>query len=560
MIGQLTRIWNSLSTPQRISLIAVPAILCAIAFGLLRWKHESDFRPLYTSLAVEDAAAVTQKIREAGIEYRLDETGSAVLVPVSRLPEARLALAGAGLPHTGRIGFELFDRANLGASDFAEQVNYRRALEGELERTVATLSEIEQARIHLTFAKESVFLDARQPAKATVVLRLKRASRIQTSNVTAIANLVASAVDGLAPESVAIVDGDGHLLNRPSPSEDPEAKLAEANLDYRHQIESEMLAKINASLEPLLGAGRFRAGLNAECDFTTTEENDEAFDSTKSAILQSQTTEESTTGTASGGTPGTAANLPQAAVRSTPGTSGIVRKTSNTSYQPGKTVRHTISPKGTVRRISTAVLIDQNVQWEGIGIKSHKKFVPPAADVIKGVRDIIASITGFNEQRGDQITVETVPFESTMAAEPPPAAPASKPASSFDFKQPLVIGVAAVALLLAIGMVFLLKRRPVSSRVAVSGAAALPASAAVEQGLSAPPPESHGDLEQQMADNQAEQAQIEAEAIGRIKLPANTRKTEVLVKHIREAVQKDPLNAANVLRTWVSDIEARRTS
>src|SRR5207237_5476145 len=151
-------------------------LVCAAGLGLVRWMHESDFRTLYPSLAPEDASAVTQKIREAGIAYRLDETGATVMVPSARLAEARLALAGAGMPHSGRIGFELFDRANLGASDFTEQVNYRRALEGELERTVATLTEIDQARIHITFAKESVFLDSRQQAKATVVLRLRRAS------------------------------------------------------------------------------------------------------------------------------------------------------------------------------------------------------------------------------------------------------------------------------------------------------------------------------------------------------------------------------------------------
>jgi flagellar M-ring protein FliF len=167
---QLTRIWNSLSIAQRTSLIVVPLVVCAMAFGLVRWMHENDFRTLYTALAPEDASAVTQKIREAGIEYRLDETGSTITVPSARLAEARLALAGAGLPRTGRIGFELFDKANLGASDFTEQVNYRRALEGELERTVATLTEVDQARIHLTFAKESVFLDARQPANPPALL------------------------------------------------------------------------------------------------------------------------------------------------------------------------------------------------------------------------------------------------------------------------------------------------------------------------------------------------------------------------------------------------------
>ncbi len=159
------------------------------------------------------------------------------------MPDWRVA--GAGLPRTGRIGFELFDRTNLGASDFAEQINYRRALEGELERTVATLSEVEQARIHITFAKESVFLDARQPSKATVVLRLKRMAQLPQSSVVAVANLVAGAVDGLAPEAVAIIDSSGRLLSRPQVQGDGEAQLAEANLDYRRQVESELLTKIN---------------------------------------------------------------------------------------------------------------------------------------------------------------------------------------------------------------------------------------------------------------------------------------------------------------------------
>src|SRR5665213_105182 len=290
-MNQLARIWNSMSIAQRISLAVVPALLFAAVFGLAHWKHESDFRSLYSSLAPEDASALTQKMREAGIEYRLDETGSTILVPSSRIAEARLALAGAGLPRTGRIGFELFDRSNLGASDFTEQVNYRRALEGELERTVATLSEIEQARIHITFAKESVFLDAREPAKATVVLKLRRAGALQQSSVVAIANIVGSAVDGLTPQAVAIIDSAGRLLNRPRVSDGNDASSADANFDYRHQIEADMTARINSALDPLLGSGRFRTGINVDCDFSSSEESAETYDSTKSAILQSQATE-----------------------------------------------------------------------------------------------------------------------------------------------------------------------------------------------------------------------------------------------------------------------------
>src|SRR5580698_2698134 len=286
-MNQLARIWASLSRNQQISLILVPVLVCSAVFGLTKWKHDSDFRVLYSSLAPEDASAVTQKIREAGIEYRLDETGATVLVPSGRIADARMALAGAGLPKTGRIGFELFDRANLGASDFAEQVNYRRALEGELERTVGTLSEVDQARIHITFAKDSVFLDARQPSKATVVLRLKRVAQLPQPSVVAIANLVASAVEGLSPESVAIIDANGRLLSRPRVSGDSDAQLAEANLDYRRQVESELLTKINTELGPLLGPERFHASVSADCDFSSSEENEETVDPAKSALLTS---------------------------------------------------------------------------------------------------------------------------------------------------------------------------------------------------------------------------------------------------------------------------------
>src|ERR1700722_6043694 len=374
-MNQLAKIWASLSRSQQISLILVPVIACSIVFGLLRWKHDSDFRVLYSALAPEDAAAVTQKIREAGIEFKLDETGATVQVPSSRLADARLALAGAGLPRTGRIGFELFDRSNLGASDFAEQVNYRR----ELERTVATLSEVDQARIHVTFAKESVFLDARQPSKATVVLRLKRSVQLSQPSVIAIANLIASAVDGLAPEAVAIIDSSGRLLNRPAVQGDGEARLAEANLDYRRQVESEMLTKINLALVPLLGPDRFHASVNAECDFTSSEENDESVDAAKSVVLTSQTTEESSGAGIAGGTPGTASNLPRPTARATTSGSGLLRRTENVTYQPSRMVKHTISPKGTVRRLSTAILVDQTIRWDGAGARAKKTLVPPSA-------------------------------------------------------------------------------------------------------------------------------------------------------------------------------------
>ena len=563
-MNQLIKIWSALSRGQRISLVVVPLLVLAAVLGLSKWRHESDFRVLYSSLAPEDASAVTRKIREAGIEFRLDETGATVLVPSEHLADSRLALAGAGLPRTGRIGFELFDRNNLGASDFAEQVNYRRALEGELERTVATLSEVDQARIHITFAKDSVFLDTRQPSKATVVLRLKRSAQLPQSSVSAVANLVASAVEGLGPESVAIIDSSGRLLNRPRPMGDSDAQLAETNLDYQHQKESELLTKINLALGPLLGPERFRASVNVDCDFSSSEQNDEIIDPDRSAMITSQTTEESGGGSAAGGTPGTASNLPHPTARSsTGGAGGVVRRTENVSYQPSRTVKRTVSPKGSIRRISTAILVDQPYRWEGTGAKAKKIVTPPTAQTLKGVHDIVAGITGFTETRGDQITIETLPFESTVEAEPPlpPSAPARQGPAKFDFKQPVVMGAAVLIVLLLAALAFVLMRRG-APKITATTAQAI---ATGEQTKGAPQVTgsttgSMGErVGQQIADNEARQAQLESEALNRIRLPDNSKKTDVLVKHIRESVTKDPVNVTNVLRTWISDLDTKRT-
>lgn len=557
-MNQLATIWKSLTRGQQISIVVVPMLICAAAWGLLRWKHESDFRTLYSALAPEDAAAVIQKVRESGIEYRLDETGTAVMVPSEHLADARLALAGAGLPKSGRIGFELFDRTNLGASDFAEQVNYRRALEGELERTVATLSEVDQARIHITFARDSVFLDSRQPSKATVVLRLKRSARLPQPSVTAIANLVASAVDGLDPEAVAIIDSEGRLLNRPRAQGDSDAEVAAANLDYRGQVESELLAKINTALGALLGPDRFHASVSAECDFSTSEENEESLDPSKSVVLSSQTTEETSGGLMAGGTPGTASNLPQPTARASTGSSRLSRRSESASYQPSRIVRHTVSPKGSIRKISAAVLLDQGIRWEGAGAKAKKILLPPSPEVLKGVHDIVSGIIGYSEQRGDQIIVETLPFENTLEAEPPaqPTAPVKQAEPRFDFKQPVILGGAGLFVLLTAALAFLLLRRKPAAASAEDTSATAIAGGEAAAGKDGNRPSIDQQIQDQLSENEAQRAQLEEEALSRIKLPVNTKKTEALVKHIRESVHKDPVNVTNVLRSWIAENEA----
>src|SRR3984893_6683442 len=185
----MKRLLDSLTWKQILSIVLIAGGVIAGLISLARWNRERDFRPLYSSLSPEDAAAVLAKVREGGTEFRLSENGSSVLVPSAKVAELRLQLAAAGIPKSGRIGFELFDKTNFGASDFAEQVNYHRALEGELERSVMSIAAVEQARIHITLAKESVFLESRQPAKASVLVKLRPGMQLTGQNIAAICQL-----------------------------------------------------------------------------------------------------------------------------------------------------------------------------------------------------------------------------------------------------------------------------------------------------------------------------------------------------------------------------------
>src|ERR1700676_5020998 len=193
-----------LSSPSAQQLTAI--VICAIAVGggmmwFSRWQRESGLRPLYTSLAPEDATSMVQKLKEGGVDYRVTDNGTTLLVPEDKVPELRLEMAGLGLPQKGRIGFEIFDKTNFGVTDFAEHVNYRRAVEGELERSVMALSEVEQARVHITFPKESVFSEAQQPAKASVLIKIRPGASLPETSIPAITHLISSAVEGLGPEA-----------------------------------------------------------------------------------------------------------------------------------------------------------------------------------------------------------------------------------------------------------------------------------------------------------------------------------------------------------------------
>src|SRR5579862_4529705 len=427
---QFRKLFSNLSAMQLVTIFATALAVGGGLFAFVQWKRESDFRPLYTTLASEDAGAVVQKLKEGGIEYRISDSGSTVLVPSAKLSEMRLEMASAGLPKSGRIGFELFDKTNFGATEFVEHINYRRALEGELERTVMSLAEVEQARVHVTFPKESVYLESRQAAKASVVVRIRPGAHLVPQNVVAIEHLLASAVEGLAPESVSVLDVSGHLLSRVHSAVAADGgESSDRLLETRQNIEKDLVSKINSTLEPLLGPEKFRAGAAVECDFSSAEQSEEIFDPTRSVMVSSQKSEDTSSSGGSsggaGGVPGTAANLPRPPAKSATTMAGTSRRTESVTYQSSRTVRRTRMPDGTVKKMSLSVLVDQAAHWEGQGKEMHRVIDQVAPEKLKSIRDLVAAATGFSAERGDQLIVESLPFESTLNLEPPlPPGPA----------------------------------------------------------------------------------------------------------------------------------------
>jgi len=249
-------------------------------------------------------------------------------------------------PRTAVSGSNCSTR-HLGTTDFAEQVNFRRAVEGELERSFMAISEVEKARVHVTFAKDSVFVESRQPAKASVMLKLRPGGELSSQNIQGITHLAASAVEGLQPENVSVLDMNGSLLNRPRRALDEDgAGSSDARLEYRQSVERDLLIKIRATLDPLLGSDRYRAGVTAEVDFTSGEQSEETFEPDKSVMLTSQKTEDvSGAAAAGGGVPGTASNLPRPVERTTSTRGSTARRTENVTYQTSASLNVSPSPR-----------------------------------------------------------------------------------------------------------------------------------------------------------------------------------------------------------------------
>ncbi|GBD96501.1 MAG TPA: flagellar M-ring protein FliF [Nitrospirae bacterium] len=398
---------------KKIAILAVMVISIAGLLLLFAWIQKADYQVLYSNLSEEDAGRIVQELSGKRIPYRIGP-GGAVLVSSDRVYDLRLQLAAEGLPQGGGVGFEIFDNASFTTSEFVQKLNFRRALEGELSRTIRALAGVQQSRVHLVMPDKSVFAfqDSKSEATAAVFVTLQRGKKLSRREVEGIVHLVSSSVEDLVPGNITVIDNKGELLSKPS--DDSMMSLSGTQMEYSHNFEQNMMSRIVSILEPVIGRNKVKARVSAEFDFTRSERTEEIYDPEGVVVRSEQKSSEKTiSGLTGGGIPGAASNLPGgAAQRSSSSRGQSQRQDEMINYETSKTVTRTVESPVTLQRLTVAILIDGILQSRQGSAKDAEQYITRSEEDVKYYEDIVRKTIGFTEERGDEISVTVMPFEA----------------------------------------------------------------------------------------------------------------------------------------------------
>jgi flagellar M-ring protein FliF len=429
--------FGRLQPRQKLAAMLVLAFAISLLVGAWLWTKEPPYSVLFANLSEKDGGQIIAALQQQNVPYKYSEGGGAILVPGTMVHDARLRLASQGLPRGGLVGFELMENQKLGISQFAEQINYQRGLEGELARSIQSLAAVRGARVHLAIPKQTAFLRDEQKPSASVLVNLYAGRVLEASQVAGIVHLVSSSVPQLNPVHVSVIDQDGNLISQ---QQDPlkNAGLDPTQLKFVREIEQAYIKRIEDILAPMLGSGNVRARVTADVDFSQSELVAETYKpnpNPDTAIRSLQTAESTTNSPDAIGVPGALTNQPPVpatapltspAVPGTPGTTGAtttstgtstgtanrlplsISKNATTNYEVDKTVRHTKGVPGSIRRLSVAVVLNHKRPLDKDG-KPGKAVALSAAE-IKQVNDIVREAMGFSQARGDTLNVANAPF------------------------------------------------------------------------------------------------------------------------------------------------------
>lgn len=416
---QLKAVVGSMTPAKMFTLLVLISITIAGFALLITWSGDPDFQPLYSNLAPDDAGAILTRLKEKKIPYKVSANRDSILVPSDQLYEIRLELASQGLPLGSGVGFEIFDNAKLGMTEFVQNVNFQRALQGELSRTINRFDEVRGSRVHIVMGSKSLFVEDEEPATASVILKLAPGKALGKGQVQAIVHLVSSSVSGLKPENVTVVDNYGKMLagSRDRSSEGP---MNSDQLALQEKMEQGLEGRVRTMLETALGPGKAIARVSCALDFRKQEKTEERYHPDNKAVRSEQTLSE-TAAEAEGnakGVPGILSNTKegQAALAQEKGSRSSVGQTFNkqertVNYEISKVTSHTVEPYPKVVRISTAVIVDGVHQYiEGKSGKGEWKYFPRSGEEMTKLEKIVKRAVNFDPNRGDEIEVVNIPF------------------------------------------------------------------------------------------------------------------------------------------------------
>ena len=403
LVIQLSALWQKLSFQQKLITSSLVGLTLLGLMGLLFFAHTSGggggggggskssggMKVLYSDLEIEEASQITAQLDKGGYKYKFENNGRNILVNPKQINEIRMGLAREGLPRKRGIGYEIFDKTNLGMTDAVQKMNARRALEGELQRTIEELDEVKAVRVHIVIPEHTIFLDQQKDAKASVVIRPMPGRELSKDNVRAITHLVSSSVDGLKPESVSIVDIEGKLLSSPY-SGDEMAATSSRNSELQQNVERYLENKANQMLSGVLGHSKALIKIAADLDFDKVEKTIETFDPESRVIRSEERNEENTK------------NAPDGDHQ---------RERSLTNYEIDKTVQRVVQEVGNVRRLTVSVAVDGKYET---GTDGKRAFVDRSADEVQKIEELVKNAVGYDLARGDQITVASLQFDNEM--------------------------------------------------------------------------------------------------------------------------------------------------
>ncbi len=422
MLSQIIDNLKELSAAQKMIGGVFIIVVFGLLFGLSMQGNKADYKVLYSGLSQEDAGDVLTRLKESRIPYRLANSGTSIMVPVGQVYETRLTLAGDGLPRGGGVGFEIFDKTNFGTTDFVQRLNYQRALQGELARTIRQFQQIQEARVHIATPKESVFVEDEKPPTASISVKLRGRQKLTQLQIQSIVNLVASAVPGMSTDNITLVDTTGRLLYRKGGDED--GVLSATQQEYQIKLERNMSRKIETMLEEVVGVNKVMAQVTAELEFNRVNFTEESFDPEGKVVRSEQTMTEgdSREGLTPQGVPGVKGDLAtfNDAGGSGSDNSNYQRNNITRNYEISHTTKHVQEATGIIKRLSVAVMVDGTYAKEaGADGAETLQYKPRSAADMARFDKLVKNAIGYSEERGDQVEVASMAFTLSMVPEPP---------------------------------------------------------------------------------------------------------------------------------------------